>query len=72
VLELAHKYNLLVLEDDAYHYLFYGTDKVTTRPASYFELEARTGKVGHVVRFDTMSKVFPFTFSPLLCPGRLD
>ena len=57
VLELARRFNLLVLEDDAYHYLFYGTDKVTTRPASYFELEAREGEVGRVVRFDTMSKV---------------
>lgn len=58
VLALAHKYNLLVLEDDAYHYLFYGTDKITKRPASYFELEARNGaEAGRVVRFDTMSKV---------------
>lgn len=49
------------MEDDAYFYLFYGTDKVKVKPASYLELEARTASashpVGRVIRLDTMSKV---------------
>lgn len=55
VLALARKYNILILEDDAYHYLAYD---VKQRSASYFEIEARSGgEVGQVIRFDTLSKI---------------
>lgn len=55
ILALARKYNLLILEDDAYHYIHF--DEAVQAP-SYFELEARDGGVtGRVVRFDSMSKI---------------
>ncbi|GAA5985202.1 hypothetical protein JCM5350_004271 [Sporobolomyces pararoseus] len=58
ILSLVRRYNLLLLEDDAYHYLSF--DPENTIP-SYFELEATTeegGKeLGRVVRFDSFSKI---------------
>ncbi|GAA5938611.1 hypothetical protein JCM10213_006980 [Rhodosporidiobolus nylandii] len=55
ILALVRKYNLLLLEDDAYHYLSFDPEAVIP---SYFELEARdNGEVGRVVRFDSFSKI---------------
>ncbi|KAM0755517.1 PLP-dependent transferase [Meredithblackwellia eburnea MCA 4105] len=55
ILAIARKYNLLILEDDAYHYLHF--DSANQAP-SYFELEERDGGVtGRVVRFDSFSKI---------------
>lgn len=43
--------------DDPYYYLYYGTAPRSSFP-SYFSLEASTGgTVGHVVRFDSLSKI---------------
>ncbi|GJN92092.1 hypothetical protein Rhopal_005121-T1 [Rhodotorula paludigena] len=55
VLALARKYNLLILEDDAYHYLSFDPENLVP---SYWELEARAGgETGRVVRFDSFSKI---------------
>ncbi|EIM85740.1 PLP-dependent transferase [Stereum hirsutum FP-91666 SS1] len=54
VLKLARQHNFLILEDDPYYYLYFGT---SPRIPSYFNLEAQTGTVGHVVRFDSLSKI---------------
>ncbi|GAA5850864.1 hypothetical protein JCM9279_006221 [Rhodotorula babjevae] len=55
VLALARKHNLLILEDDAYHFLSFDPTHLVP---SYFELEARDGgKMGRVVRFDSFSKI---------------
>ncbi|KAI5480025.1 AP endonuclease 2 [Pseudohyphozyma bogoriensis] len=55
ILAIARKYNLLILEDDAYYFLHF--DKPNQAP-SYFELEARDGATtGRVVRFDSFSKI---------------
>ncbi|KAJ7465366.1 pyridoxal phosphate-dependent transferase [Mycena galericulata] len=56
VLKLAKKYNILVLEDDAYAFLYYGPAGQQAR--SYFALEPEVnGEMGRVVRFDSFSKV---------------
>jgi len=56
VLKLAKKHNLIVLEDDAYAFLYYGDAAKKAR--SYFELEAEVnGEVGRVLRFDSFSKI---------------
>jgi len=55
ILQLARKHHFLIFEDDPYYYLYYGDGP---RIPSYFTLEARTGEVGHVLRFDSFSKVF--------------
>ncbi|KAJ7745551.1 pyridoxal phosphate-dependent transferase [Mycena maculata] len=56
VLKLATKYNFLVLEDDAYAFLYYGPEGQQAR--SYFALEPEVnGELGRVVRFDSFSKV---------------
>ncbi|KAI0034753.1 PLP-dependent transferase [Vararia minispora EC-137] len=54
VLKLARQHNFLILEDDPYYYLYFGS---TPRPPSYFSLEASSGEVGRVLRFDSFSKV---------------
>ncbi|GAA5850714.1 hypothetical protein JCM3766R1_000183 [Sporobolomyces carnicolor] len=56
ILALVRQYNLLLLEDDAYHYLSF--DPSNTTP-TYFELEATEGdgETGRVVRFDSFSKI---------------
>ncbi|GAA5877268.1 hypothetical protein JCM16303_006222 [Sporobolomyces ruberrimus] len=56
ILALVRQYNLLLLEDDAYHYLSF--DPSNTTP-TYFELEATEGdgELGRVVRFDSFSKI---------------
>lgn len=54
VLELAREYNLLILEDDPYFYLYFGKAE---RPPSYFKLELEQPEVGRVLRFDSLSKI---------------
>lgn len=55
ILALVQKYNLLLLEDDAYHYLSFDSDHLIP---SYFELEGQEGaQKGRVVRFDSFSKI---------------
>ncbi|KAG9051199.1 hypothetical protein FS837_011314 [Tulasnella sp. UAMH 9824] len=55
VLQLAREHNFLILEDDPYFYLYYGD---APRPPSYFKLEKEIpGPIGHVVRFDSFSKI---------------
>ncbi|OBZ66161.1 Kynurenine/alpha-aminoadipate aminotransferase, mitochondrial [Grifola frondosa] len=54
VLALAREHNFLILEDDAYFYLYFGD---APRPPSYFALDAAQPEVGRVVRFDSLSKV---------------
>ncbi|KAJ7096913.1 pyridoxal phosphate-dependent transferase [Mycena epipterygia] len=73
VLKLAKKYNLLILEDDAYAFLYYGPEGQQAR--SYFATEPEiNGERGRVVRFDSFSKVLSsgmrlgyMTTSPALC-----
>ncbi|KAH9846644.1 PLP-dependent transferase [Lenzites betulinus] len=54
VLALALEYNFLILEDDPYYYLYFGS---AARPPSYFSLELELPEVGRVVRFDSLSKI---------------
>ncbi|PSR78104.1 hypothetical protein PHLCEN_2v7568 [Hermanssonia centrifuga] len=54
VLQLAHEYNFLILEDDPYYYLYYGD---APRVPSYFALELEQPEVGRVLRFDSLSKI---------------
>jgi hypothetical protein len=70
VLALVRKYNLLLLEDDAYHYLSFDPKNITP---SYFELEKSDGgETGRVVRFDSFSKILSsgaYSFSLSLSPS---
>jgi len=55
ILKLVKKHNLLLFEDDAYYFLYYGTEK---QARSYFTLEPEVnGQTGRVVRFDSFSKI---------------
>ncbi|KAH8100867.1 PLP-dependent transferase [Cristinia sonorae] len=54
VLDLAHEHNFIILEDDPYYFVYYGK---APRPPSYFELEKQQGRIGRVIRFDSLSKV---------------
>lgn len=55
VLKTARKHGILILEDDPYFYLYFGS---RPRPPSYFALEAQLGgTVGNVLRFDSFSKI---------------
>jgi tryptophan aminotransferase len=55
VLQLAEEHDILILEDDPYYYLYFGTDP---RSPSYFTLERELlPAVGRVLRFDSFSKV---------------
>jgi len=56
VLDLARKHNIIILEDDPYYFMYFGTGP---RIPSYFMLEAQTGNrtVGRVLRFDSFSKI---------------
>ncbi|KAF8646220.1 hypothetical protein AX16_007361 [Volvariella volvacea WC 439] len=54
VLQIAKEYNILILEDDPYFYLYYGK---APRYPSYFALEREESEVGRVVRFDSFSKI---------------
>ncbi|QRV87153.1 aminotransferase class I and II protein [Ceratobasidium sp. AG-Ba] len=62
LLELAEEYDFLILEDDPYFYLYFGSDE---RPPSYLSLENTLMKNAgvnkrqrRVLRFDSFSKVF--------------
>ncbi|KAL0576837.1 hypothetical protein V5O48_005134 [Marasmius crinis-equi] len=54
VLKLAREHNFIILEDDPYYYLYYGTAE---RVPSYFSLELEQPEVGRVLRFDSLSKI---------------
>lgn len=55
ILEIVRKYDLLLLEDDAYYFLHY--DRKNQAP-SYFALEkSQGGQIGRIVRFDSLSKI---------------
>ncbi|KAF9553975.1 PLP-dependent transferase [Agrocybe pediades] len=54
VLKLAREHNFIILEDDPYFYLYYGKEP---RYPSYFALELEEPEVGHVLRFDSLSKI---------------
>jgi len=56
ILDLARKHNIIILEDDPYYFMYFGTGP---RIPSYLMLEAQTGNrtVGRVLRFDSFSKV---------------
>ncbi|CAK5276943.1 unnamed protein product [Mycena citricolor] len=55
ILRLAKQYNFLILEDDAYAFVYYGEGP---RARTYFEMETEvSGEEGRVVRFDSFSKV---------------
>lgn len=55
VLALAHEHNFIIMEDDPYYYLYFGS---SPRPPSYWELEGRGGYTrGRVLRFDSFSKI---------------
>ena len=57
---LSHCFSPLLLSshtsdaDDPYYYLYFGS---APRIPSYFTLEAQTGSAGHVLRFDSFSKI---------------
>ncbi|KAJ7025731.1 TdiD protein [Mycena alexandri] len=58
VLRLAREHNFLIMEDDPYFYLFYGSE----RTPSYFAMERADSScagypVGRVLRFDSISKI---------------
>ncbi|KAL7004445.1 hypothetical protein EMMF5_005996 [Cystobasidiomycetes sp. EMM_F5] len=56
ILRLVKQYNLLLLEDDAYAFVYYGPANAKSR--SYFALEPEVnGEAGRVVRFDSFSKI---------------
>ncbi|KAF7289656.1 Aminotran-1-2 domain-containing protein [Mycena chlorophos] len=56
VLALAREHDFIILEDDPYHYLYFGPAE--SRPPSYFALECSGGHpVGRVLRMDSVSKV---------------
>ncbi|KAG8728250.1 hypothetical protein FRC10_005180 [Ceratobasidium sp. 414] len=73
LLELAEEYDFLILEDDPYFFLYFGSDE---RPPSYLSLEntqiGDSQRQRRVLRFDSFSKVFsggtplPIPFLP--CP----
>ncbi|KAI9454397.1 pyridoxal phosphate-dependent transferase, partial [Lactarius psammicola] len=56
VLDVSRKHNILIIEDDPYYFMYFGT---RPRIPSYFTLEAQTGdrSVGRVLRFDSFSKI---------------
>lgn len=54
ILKIARESGILLVEDDPYAFLYYGQE---AQPPSYFALESETGLRGHVLRFDSVSKV---------------
>ncbi|KAJ2917040.1 hypothetical protein MD484_g3390, partial [Candolleomyces efflorescens] len=65
ILHLARKYDLLILEDDPYYFLYYGE---APKPPSYFALDRQQQptsadfKGGRVVRLDSFSKIISAGF----------
>ena len=60
VLRLARQYDLMILEDDPYYFLYYGA---SPRPPSYLTLERQVGgQLGRVLRFDSFSKILSAGF----------
>ncbi|KAK0450426.1 pyridoxal phosphate-dependent transferase [Desarmillaria tabescens] len=60
ILHLARKHNILILEDDPYFHLYYGSGPP---PPSYLSLERKVdGEIGRVVRFDSLSKILAAGF----------
>lgn len=60
VLRLARQYDLMILEDDPYYFLYYGD---SPRPPSYLTLERQMGgQLGRVLRFDSFSKILSAGF----------
>ncbi|PFH53413.1 hypothetical protein AMATHDRAFT_55357 [Amanita thiersii Skay4041] len=60
VLRLARKHNFLIIEDDPYFHLYFGSKP---RPPSYFSLERRLGgEIGRVLRLDSVSKILSAGF----------
>ncbi|KAK0199870.1 TdiD protein [Desarmillaria ectypa] len=60
ILRLARKHNILILEDDPYFHLYYGS---YPPPPSYLSLERKIdGEVGRVLRFDSISKILAAGF----------
>ncbi|PFH53412.1 hypothetical protein AMATHDRAFT_1465 [Amanita thiersii Skay4041] len=60
ILRLARKHNFIILEDDPYFHLYFGSEM---RPASYFALERTIGgDIGRVLRLDSFSKVLSAGF----------
>jgi tryptophan aminotransferase len=54
-LRIVKKYDLLIFEDDAYYFLYYGD---APQAPSYFALEMEANnEIGRVIRFDSFSKV---------------
>ncbi|KNZ77518.1 Kynurenine/alpha-aminoadipate aminotransferase, mitochondrial [Termitomyces sp. J132] len=54
VLALSREHDFIILEDDPYYYLYYGT---APRYPSYFNLEMEEPQTGRVLRFDSLSKI---------------
>ncbi|KAF8635969.1 hypothetical protein AX15_000133 [Amanita polypyramis BW_CC] len=60
ILHLARKHNLMIIEDDPFFHVYFGTKP---RPASYLSLERSLGgEIGRVLRFDSFSKVLASGF----------
>lgn len=64
ILTLVRRYNVLLMEDDAYYFLNFaglGQDAVSRpRPKSYFALDGEEADIygsGRVIRFDSFSKI---------------
>ncbi|KAH8928881.1 PLP-dependent transferase [Atractiella rhizophila] len=53
IMEIVRRWNLLLVEDEAYGFVYYGEGE---RPASFFELDEGEGR-SRVLRLDSMSKI---------------
>ncbi|KAK2750375.1 putative secondary metabolism biosynthetic enzyme [Myotisia sp. PD_48] len=57
ILRLAQRFNFMIFEDDAYHFINFETVS-SNRARSYLALEREmNGETGRVVRFDSLSKI---------------
>ncbi|KAL0563826.1 hypothetical protein V5O48_018237 [Marasmius crinis-equi] len=55
ILRIVRKWGVVILEDDPYYYIS-SSSKRAEYP-SYFALEREEEEVGHVLRYDTLSKI---------------